>query len=244
MSRGEKFIPEAVRKGDKFLSPEELKGKVLEWEKAAQHEHGIKDYETGHEYTYYAKRVDSEGQAREGDIGYVDTLHNLSFISYIEEKLKTREPKEGKFKILDVGGGAGLFAQQLRKKFGDRVDVYTTGLRKKSARELIKKNKNIESDSDHILHPHDLKWRSIEQLADFSEFDLIVDTWGEALYTKSDLRKYFFAVISKLNHGGFASITVNNLRTDEKKKELVEYLQSDSRINFEIINSVVRINKK
>ena len=43
---------------------------------------------------------------------------------------------EEKIKVLDIGGGAGIFANQLRQEFGEVIRVYTTGIRKKTAKKL------------------------------------------------------------------------------------------------------------
>jgi hypothetical protein len=115
--------------------------------------------------------------------------------------------------ILDVGAGAATFSDEIRNKFGDKVQVYSTGLSKKVARDY---RKNNELDK---LHPNDLKWRSILELSAFEEFDLIIDTIGEFSYSVAGLQQkekggespekaqeYLQAVVKKLRPGGVASI--------------------------------------
>lgn len=218
MSKDEKYIPEAISKVDRFLSPTALDNKVEEWKEASQKERGFSGYSIG-EYSYWALRIDSEGRAVTGDARYVDSLHGMSFIKYIEDQLKDRDTKYGKFKVLDLGGGAGLFAEQLRQKFGNKIDVFTTGLRKKPAKELRRNDKQIHElqglKFGKKINVQDLKWRSIEQLTNYPEFDLIIDTWGEALYTETDFKKYLMAVIAKLQPNGLASITFDSERKDD-----------------------------
>lgn len=148
----------------------------------------------------------------------IESYHNdESFISWIKQKLSDSDYNKV-VNVLDVGGGAGLYAEQIRKEFGDKVDVYTTGLRKQAAvklrsaltdntSEYFKMPKDISIDAKP--HRQDLKWRSILQLSDYEEFDLIVDTAGEFAYAARDresINRYVAAVVHKLLPGGKASI--------------------------------------
>src|SRR3989339_1085691 len=151
----------------------------------------------------------------------VAALHEQSFIEYIRQRLSEKEFQNRKFRVLDMGGGAGLYADQLRTEFGDRIKVFTTGLRKKIAKNY-RRNRNLKN-----LSKDDLKWRSIlelkhqdEQGHPTEEFDLIVNTWGEFPYVFEDsstgllntdnlerkLNSFFGMIISKLHQGGLASI--------------------------------------
>jgi hydroxymethylpyrimidine pyrophosphatase-like HAD family hydrolase len=47
---------------------------------------------------------------------------------------------------------------------------------------------------DHKLHTDDLKWRSIRELTDFPEFDLIIETNGEFYYSYGTERRKKSAV--------------------------------------------------
>lgn len=164
-------------------------------------------------YVYPAIRREGETPGRRP----IETYHGESFIEWIDQQIAAH-PEAGPLHVLDVGGGIGLYTEQLRKQFGDKVRVYSTGLRKAPVRlqraqlragqsPQYKLPKNVEVNSD--AHPDDLKWRSILQLSDFEEFNLIVDTAGEFAYTASSLEevsRYILAVIHKLLPGGKASI--------------------------------------
>ena len=86
-----------------------------------------------------------------------------------------------KVRVLDIGGGVGIYAEQLRKTFGDSIDVITTGLRKQPVRQFRrladKINKAapeikdamywktegpiLDGDISDKMHKGDLKKRSI-----------------------------------------------------------------------------------
>jgi len=137
-------------------------------------------------------------------------VHGVSFIkevipkliqNKIEESIRLNRPVE-KVRILDVGGGVGIYAEQLRKTFGDDVEVLTTGLRKKPVRQFRKLADKINKADPEIkdamywktagpildgnisgkMHKNDLIKRSVLEFRDFPEFDLLIETAGELAY--------------------------------------------------------------
>lgn len=150
--------------------------------------------------------------------------------------------KQGKVKILDVGAGVGFFTEQIRKKFPDEVEVFSTGLSKKSARDYRKSEKNVNFAKN--LHPQDLKWRTILELSDFEEFDLIIDTFGEQanlIYKKDAVKsfeKYLRAVLAKLKKGGWASIYPIHILDESQYKteteEIISRLGKEHKVQITI----------
>lgn len=208
----------------KFIPPQDprFREHVSEWKKSAD----TWERHAQQGYRYPAFRIEGEAIGRRT----LESYHGESFISFIEEKIKAGTVRVN---VLDIGGGAGLFANQLRKKFGDKINVYTTGLIKKAAKTFrgalategcteYKPPKNFHMDVP--LHKNDLKWRSIIELSDVPEFDLICDTVGEFLYStelygkekngvepaehysRQRIKEYIEIVVKKLLPGGHASI--------------------------------------
>lgn len=149
----------------------------------------------------------------------IQGVHGFSILDIIEKELNDDEQfKRRKFKILDMGGGIGAFADQIRDNFGDRVKVFTTGLVKNPVREVRKKRPFYTAPELKDDFPSNyLKWRSILELnkidesgEPLEEFDLIINTYGEIPYgQKGDerwLEIYIEAIIKKLRPGGIASI--------------------------------------
>jgi hypothetical protein len=144
----------------------------------------------------------------------IDRLHTYSFVGDLIPK-KIEELRGSRpVKILLVGGGIGVFAEQLRAKFKDQINVYSTGLSKRLVKGIRRDigtaagfaiNGHLINISNK-LHLHDLKWRSILQLSEFPEFDFIIDTVGEYFYAEYIRERYLRAVIAKLLPGGMASI--------------------------------------
>lgn len=256
------------RESPNFLPPdaEKFSGRIVDWKRSAR------SYERepeGIEYPAYRM----EGREVEGE-RTIEACHNESFIDYISELIAQKDSAgdKSKVKILDVGGGAAMFADQLRRTFGDRVKVYTTGLRKQSA-ELLRaslmqgvqgdKHKPESFEMSARLHKDDLKWRSILQLSDYPEFDLIVDTFGEfeyaniekyevyfreAKYKKGDrendaygkehggkVEQYLNAVVNKLLPGGKASILffIGHRQVPAMIKEILKKIKDS--IDFTIV---------
>ncbi|MEI7510738.1 MAG: hypothetical protein WCJ84_01125 [Candidatus Peregrinibacteria bacterium] len=211
-----KLAKNSIRKP--FLTPEELKIRSEIWKNASNHKEGggiiaypCTRYEN---YTGYKPLENS-----------IDARHGERFLSEtIPQMLETRN----KIKVLDIGGGMGLHAEQMRKIFGeDVIRVFTTGLCKKPYREFRRKyaqtyanNGFFQEDISQKPHRDDLQWRSLSQLSDFPEFDIILDTYGEHMYacdTNETFEQYFRMVAKKLLPGGHASISPLSSFPVEKK---------------------------
>jgi len=105
-----------------FLSPEQLGHKVDEWKEGGKGEKtGI--YSVGAPFIY--------GRIEEHRPDSVSQLHGVSFLHEVIPSYIKNKKENQKVKILDNGGGGGVFAEQIRSTFGDRVEVMTTGLVKK-----------------------------------------------------------------------------------------------------------------
>ena len=201
-------------------------------------------------YVYPAIRREKETPGRRP----LETYHNESLIgvlhTMLDKKTSTHPEHKTQLKVLDVGGGAGIYAEQIRKEFGEQVRVYTTGLKKQAARlsrhglragtlSHFTLPKGVEIDPEP--HRDDLKWRSILQLHDFPEFDLIVDTAGEFAYSVNDndkiydtIENYLTAVIHKLVSGGYASISF----ISEKQKPFLERVLEDLRETYDNVEFI------
>ena len=143
----------------------------------------------------------------------IKKIHGIDFLNDIIPRLIFNKEKGEKLRILDIGAGAAIFADQVRNTFPEDVIVFSTGLSKKTAKDFRNKSGNAK------LHQNDLKWRSITELSDFEEFDLIIDTFGEfnyQVFSKQEfnpkaVKKRFLElltiVIKKLKPGGIASIS-------------------------------------
>lgn len=239
-----------------FLSPERLGGraghsdggfvpygKVHDWavathrrEKRWRRDENGKGIDYEPSYSYIAGRTEGKGTMND-----IDKIHKVSFLNEIIPAIlerKKREGKKEKCKILDIGGGAGEFAKQIRDKFGDSVEVFTAGLKKSTAR----------MEARRKLHKNDLKWRSVRQLSDFEEFDLILDTLGEFLYGaeyKQEKEFYIMAVIKKLKPGGMASLFFPDFHTGEKE-DFFDFLRGQmekERFTYEEDGGRLRIYK-
>lgn len=224
-------------RGESFLNDKLLKLKVEDWQKSAdyyEHEDERTDIKPKSisPYYYKADRIEGSEISKRGNI---ERLHHEQFVSETIPLLIKDNPGR-KIKILDVGGGVGMFAQQIRDTFGSQVEVFTTGLRKKSA---IKQREQIGITSK--LHPNDLKWRSVLQLHNFPEFDLIIDTFGEVMYGVDDSKKfksYLFAIVQKLLPGGHAStvgLPASNGLSDEYVRRLLKKVENTCKVKTEFI---------
>ena len=166
----------------------------------------------------------------------IEEHHGEKFIPLIAKKIEQlrEEGSQRKVHILDIGAGAGIYAEQLRRAFLKDIKVYTTGLSKKKAnlvRGRIHEQQQREQVDHSVDHPiddqateslenipwqiepkiskDDLKWRSVTQLTNYPEFDFIFDTSGEVLYSTLNndaINDYYHAVMKKLLPGGYASI--------------------------------------
>lgn len=207
----------SAERGQPFLSPDELESFAKRWKKASAAQ------EAG-QYKYITARQEfSVGDKEWRGKFDIEHLHGVSFLQQtipllIERKQDQNQP----VRILDVGGGEGFFAQQIRETFPDGVSVHTTGLRKKLAGERRE------------LHKDDLKWRSVLQLTEYPEFDLVLDTYGEATYgpvNKQESEAYVHAIVSKLQPGGVVSMivgaTFHGLSEEERKKMFQEFAKKE-----------------
>ncbi len=143
--------------------------------------------------------------------GYSDIKHRLE-----DSEFSTR-----KFKVLDLGGGIGAYAEQLEKLFPNKVEVFTTGLSKRNIRESRndtkwKKEQGLEFLDSNYPDRY-LKWRSILELnktdkngEPLEEFDCIVNTMGELQYGPRNYlayEKYIQAITAKMLPGGVSFLT-------------------------------------
>jgi SAM-dependent methyltransferase len=194
-----------------------------------------KRYESESEqgYQYPAARVESLGK----DEPKLKRYHSESFIDWINNHLSLVKAGE-KVLILDIGSGAGLYAEQLRSIFGNKIEVYTTGLRKKAANKLRThiNNQNVfftfksNNGVSPKIHQNDLKWRSILELSDFPEFDLAIDTVGEFSYLEdldSSLKRYVVALLHKLKVGGHASISIGSALEVDSARLVLDEIKED-----------------
>ncbi len=201
----------------RFVDAEEIKGLGENWSSQAKIDEPARKYKAtifrspkekdGFLYGYNAYRQEESKSAVAGE--RIEDLHGESIIKEVIPRLLGDMKPGQKLKILDNGGGAGLFADQIREIFGDRVEVYSTGLSKQSAREYRKEKKLSK------LHENDLKWRSIQELSDYPEFGLIIDTYGEQYYRSDqhmeepnlkEFYKHVEQVVKKLLPGGYATL--------------------------------------
>jgi len=217
---------ELYKDGDIF-DPETRDSLKVSWEYASgSYEKGLdrsfgRKKQTEHNYSTSKRmggsveryeHIEGENYPNPADKNDLDIaqIHGISFIKEvipkliqkkIEESIEQNKPTE-KVRILDVGGGVGIYAEQIRKIFGDDVEVITTGLRKKPVRQFrrladeinradpeIKDAMNwktagpiLDGDISNKMHKKDLKKRSILEFKDFPEFDLIIETAGELAY--------------------------------------------------------------
>lgn len=203
------------------------------------------------------RRADSKalklGYEFEEHMETINELHGEDFLNdvipHIIERVRLSGGKR-KVKILDMGCGLGFFNDQIRRKFGEEVEVFGTGINKSSLKkrkaEIILdvqsgkiemsevEKEQLLSETDGTLHPNDAKWNSIEELSRYPEFDLIVDSNGEISYAggtgagffpKSDsTQRILICAIEKLNSGGqlFVSRVHERHRglTQERRKEI------------------------
>lgn len=133
----------------------------------------------------------------------INQEHGVDFLNEVIPWVIQRVRDQGssrKIRILDTGCGLGFFTDQIRDKFGQDVEVFGTSIenpvqpevsaqQKKGLIEYIRKlhivlpeGIKIDELNEHI-HPNDAKFRSVLEMRQFEEFDLIIDTSGEFLYS-------------------------------------------------------------
>jgi SAM-dependent methyltransferase len=157
--------------------------------------------------TYFGR----ESFDRKDDV--ISKIHGVPFIEkLIPDLIKKRNGAQ--VRILDVGAGAGFFTEQIRNTFGNKVKVFSTGLSRDNAQYFRDK---YAKEGPSPIHKDDLKWKSVVELSDFEEFDLIVDSFGEftymieGVYGKNEeifkkIEKYLTVIARKLKPGGIAYI--------------------------------------
>jgi len=156
--------------------------------------------------------------SKEKNFADIARLHNKSFLNDVIPNLIKKKAESGNkepVNILDIGAGTAIYAEQIREKFGDKVRVFSTGAHKHSVEKNRRKNrwKGVTNDIVNLqskLHPNDLKWHSILELSDFSEFDLMIDSYGEFNYAPqndSEFLELLEIVIKKLKPGGMFSMS-------------------------------------
>lgn len=219
-----------------FYKPWPDKRRVMEWRRADS-----KSLNLGWEF--------------EEDTKTINEIHGKDFLGDVIPKVIARVRASGstrKIKILDMGCGLGFFNDQIRAKFGNEVEVYGTGIDKKSLKkrkarvisdiksgsiEIDKTDKEqLLSETDGSLHPNDARWNSVEELSDSPEFDLIIDSEGEIIYAGGSGVGFFAKIdstqtkllyaIKKLNPGGqlFVSRIHESHKglTPERRQEISE----------------------
>lgn len=155
-------------------------------------------------------------------------MHSVNFFEEIQQNLTKRGTEENNqpLHILVTGSDVGFFNDELRANFGDAIDVAGTtvelsrsSIRKQRFYGLIKTGKLQRQISPEMqqylvtslkpaIDKRDAKWRSILQMENGNpEFDMIIDTAGELLYSYDDRKPEIFestfqACIQKLNPGG------------------------------------------
>ena len=106
------------------------------------------------------------------------------------------------------------------------------------------------------LHPNDLKWRSIKELSNYEEFDLIIDTYGEFAYSTGanmDLQPingvstervfdHLFFIAAKLKPGGTAylyPIEFGDSYSKQKFKSELDLRKTQLGIEYELSDNVI-----
>lgn len=140
----------------------------------------------------------------------IDNHHVVEVLDELIPSLLANLSDGQKLRILDIGGGLCLLSDQIRGRFGDRVNVFSTGLHKRGVKR-VRRLQNMKP-----LHKQDLRWHSILELSDVEEFDLILETYGELNHCHligESMRGdrwfndfYLKLIVSKLRPGGVASL--------------------------------------
>lgn len=217
------------KKGEKFISEQELAEFAGAWKKAAD------NTESNNSYSYPFTRLEQDKIDDNEFSEKIEDEHGVHFIRDVIPYLISKHPGE-KIKILDVGGGIGAYSEQIRQAFPNEVEVFSTGLSKKIAKK-VRASMVEKKDEWKWLPPkldrNDLKWRSVKQLSDYQEFHLIVDTFGEHYYdvyaknkgTKDKFDKlelYLTIIAKKLLPGGMASIKGGVFYSDEDQYQYLK----------------------
>ena len=227
----------------KFIGPGKMGELGEDWSELAKDNESVSKKETKQPrklmYKYTVGR--QEGVF---SVDSIEKLHCESILgSVIPRLLKKLSPGQ-KLKILDNGAGAAIFTDQIRAKFGDRVDVYSTGLSKQAASEYRKQNDLPK------LHKNDLKWRSIQELSDYPEFGLIIDTYGEAFYRvfdkadwsddekiylnqdhQTEFYRHIEQIIKKLLPGGYATLYPVDFAKEGENESVAKKIKEKFAVN-------------
>lgn len=206
--------PHNKTRPDSFINDDEQSQLISRWNFSVR-----KIEKNGVDHCYGICRRESVGEKEEGYLlKPIEELHQESFVRHISTLVKEKEadPKvtDKMVRVLDCGGGIGIYAEQLRGIFGDKVKVTTTGLSPNSALKIRREYLSVDSFNvlpdwpiSKDMHPDDNVCQSILQMSNRPEFDLILDTYGEQFYINENFKKkYFDAIINKLRSGGEASI--------------------------------------
>lgn len=229
-------------------------------EKIAEFKSEANRYESDKGIRYPFTRTENDREYLDRDP--IDKYHGQSFITEVIPELK-RNKKEGKIKILILGAGAALYADQIRGIFKDDIVVFT-GLKKKNAKlarkELAKQFWHPLKEPK--LNKRDLIQPSILFLHDFPEFDLIIDTYGEQFYSTNvieerekdgnwsyvaaerkipETKEYLSAVIKKLAIGGKASISPFSFAKSREADLLFRQLCEDFSTSFATVNMTIKM---
>lgn len=220
------------KKWSRLAAETEPAGKVDVWNDSEQAfvKKDNPDTKRAVNYVFTVNRTEG-GKSKE-----MEVLHGESFTGKIIPEMLKKISHGEKLKILDNGAGTAYFTEQIRSipEFVDKVVVYSTGISKQAARKQRRRD-----GKDSPLHQNDLKWRSLQELSDFPEFNLIVDSFGEQYYRTSqsnegwdgievnvqEMKSHISQVISKLATPGYASIAPIFFSTDEKKEAFLQQIR-------------------
>lgn len=201
-----------------FLNPIEYGERTAAWRQASQREGEMMKREHGLVYTMNrcsGAKFDNED---------LDRIHQINFIKFVSGKIDgNHSSRKNPTMVLDLGGGMHFFSDQLRENFGSKVRVISTDISRDVVEQARSMLVEMQAQIPYIgkvkktLHPDDGKMHSIFQMNAIdengrpkSEFDLIVDTYGEQYYgldgSEEMLKKYLQAVVAKLKSGGMATI--------------------------------------
>jgi SAM-dependent methyltransferase len=153
----------------------------------------------------------THNRVEQGDSMHLNAVYPISPKEILIPELIKSNPQR-KIKILDLGAGSAQYTDLLRSNFEGKIKVFSTGISKRAAKEARKK------DGLSRLHSNDLKWRSIEELKDKQEYDLILSSYGEIFYgtkpnpqnatVEKELEPKLYTklkkIMMKLNDGGIA----------------------------------------
>lgn len=213
----------------KLSTPKELEAKSRELKDISDNQRGYFNADNGSNFN------------RTNEI--ISLMHGVSIIEEVIPELLGNKKNGEQVRILDVGAGAGFFTDEIRRTFGNKVKVFSTGLSKEDAQRF--RDTHLDT-SNSKLHNNDLKWKSIVELSDFEEFDLILDSFGEFTYMLEGvvgddqevfkrIEDYFRIIARKLNRGGVAYIASGeNIFLDPKLEHLRRNLELIYKLRIDV----------